>query len=95
VGEREFGQHLNFLNSDYACNCEIMRERDNGVWSPARCARQSNKVFGSLTDKVCLILIDSNTTYNIKADAVWFGLFAFGPNPSIWLANEFIVSQSC
>jgi hypothetical protein len=70
VGEHEFGQRLNFINSDCACNCEIMRERDNGVWSPACCARQRSKVFGSLTDEVCLISIDSNTTYNIKADAV-------------------------
>jgi hypothetical protein len=69
-----------------------MREWDNGVWSPVDCAGQSNKVFRSLTDEVCLISIDSNTTYNIKDDAVWFGLFAFGPYPSIWLANEFIVS---
>ena len=62
MGEREFGQRLNFINSDCACYYEIMRERDNGVWSLAGCARQSSEVFGSLMDEVCLISIDSNIT---------------------------------
>jgi hypothetical protein len=62
VGEREFGQRLNFINSDCACNCEIMRAWDNGIWSPANCAGQSSKLYGSITDEVCLISIDSNMT---------------------------------
>jgi hypothetical protein len=69
-----------------------MHDRDNGVWSPAGYVGKSSKVFGSLTNEVFLISIVSNMTYNIKVDVVWFGLFAFGPDPSIWLANEFIVS---
>ena len=46
MGEREFGQRLNFINSDCAGNCEIMRERDNGVWSPQVVPGRAVKYLG-------------------------------------------------